>query len=57
VIKVEKKILITGGTGTTGSRIAKRLVRLGAGVRIASRRMPAMAGTEHVYFDWNDQKT
>lgn len=54
---MEKKILITGGTGTTGSRIAKRLVRLGAGVRIASRRMPAMAGTEHVYFDWNDQKT
>ncbi|WP_195258076.1 NmrA family NAD(P)-binding protein [Bacillus paralicheniformis] len=56
-MKVEKKILITGGTGTTGSRIAKRLVRSGAGVRIASRRMPAMAGTEHVYFDWNDQKT
>ncbi|TWM21406.1 hypothetical protein CHCC14821_0825 [Bacillus paralicheniformis] len=26
---MEKKILITGGTGTTGSRIAKRLVRSG----------------------------
>ena len=53
-----KRILITGGTGTTGGRIAKRLIASDTGnVRIASRREPRIAGAEHVYFDWNDETT
>ncbi|MGG4322863.1 NmrA family NAD(P)-binding protein [Bacillus sonorensis] len=53
------RILITGGTGTTGGRIAKRLISSfeGSIVRIASRRKPLMSGAEHVYFDWNDETT
>ncbi|WP_435002695.1 NAD-dependent epimerase/dehydratase family protein [Bacillus atrophaeus] len=50
-------ILITGGTGTTGSRIAKRLIERGYQVRIASRRTAVISGAEHVYFDWNDEST
>lgn len=53
----KEKILITGGTGTTGSRIAKRLTELGYIPRIASRSKPSMAGIEHVYFDWNQEET
>ncbi|MFK8162186.1 MAG: NmrA family NAD(P)-binding protein [Lewinella sp.] len=44
------QILITGGTGKTGSRVAARLQQLGHHVRIGSRRgRPA--------FDWNDPTT
>ncbi|MDN9011707.1 ergot alkaloid biosynthesis protein [Brevibacillus laterosporus] len=51
------KILITGGTGTTGSRIAKKLTELGHNVRIASRAKSQIAGTERVHFDWHDGAT
>jgi uncharacterized protein YbjT (DUF2867 family) len=42
--------LLVGGTGRTGSRVARRLTARGAGVRIASRR-----GTPP--FDWDDRTT
>lgn len=50
----QNPILITGGTGTVGSRIASRLIKLGYRVRIASRKKGALASAEHVYFDWKD---
>jgi uncharacterized protein YbjT (DUF2867 family) len=43
-------ILVLGGTGTTGRRVAERLERLGHAVRIGSRR-----GTPP--FDWDDPST
>ncbi|MFI0264206.1 NAD(P)H-binding protein [Streptomyces sp. NPDC017056] len=43
-------ILVTGGTGKTGRRVAARLERNGASVRVASRLGP-------VRFDWADQTT
>ncbi|UKL00385.1 NmrA family NAD(P)-binding protein [Brevibacillus brevis] len=51
------KILITGGTGTTGSRIAKKLTELGYHPRIASRTKPPLADIEYVHFDWNEVAT
>ncbi|MFD1774760.1 NAD-dependent epimerase/dehydratase family protein [Paenibacillus rhizophilus] len=51
------KILITGGTGKTGSRIARRLKELGYNVRTAGREQSASTIDEHVYFDWNDETT
>ena len=43
-------ILVTGGTGKTGRRVADRLTALGRNVRVASRSTtPA--------FDWNDPTT
>ncbi|XVK84657.1 NAD(P)H-binding protein [Bacillus stercoris] len=50
----QNPILITGGTGTVGSRIASRLIKLGYRVRIASRKKGALANAEYVYFDWKD---
>ncbi len=50
----QQPILITGGTGTTGSRIANRLIELGYRVRIASRKKGELADVEYVYFDWKD---
>lgn len=50
----QNPILITGGTGTTGSRIASRLIELGHRVRIASRKKGALADAEYVYFNWRD---
>ncbi|NLS90027.1 NAD-dependent epimerase/dehydratase family protein [Bacillus subtilis] len=50
----QNPILITGGTGTVGSRIASRLIKLGYRVRIASRKKGALANAEYVYFDWMD---
>lgn len=46
--------LITGGTGTTGSRVARQLRRENHDVRIASR-SPARAN--EVRFDWADATT
>lgn len=48
----QNPILITGGTGTVGSRIASRLIKLGYRVRIASRKKGALADAEYVYFNW-----
>ncbi|MFB7619641.1 NmrA family transcriptional regulator [Kitasatospora sp. NPDC056181] len=43
-------VLVTGGTGKTGRRVAERLTACGREVRIASRTAP-------VPFDWNDDST
>ncbi|MDJ1135850.1 NAD(P)H-binding protein [Streptomyces iconiensis] len=50
-------VLVTGATGTTGSRVADRLAAQGAAVRAASR--APVPGTRHpqVRFDWNDTGT
>ncbi|XXY53620.1 ergot alkaloid biosynthesis protein [Sorangium sp. So ce269] len=47
-------ILVTGGTGKTGGRVARRLVELGHAVRVASRSGGAVAGASSVRFDWSD---
>lgn len=43
-------VLVTGGTGRTGARLARRLTERGVRVRIGSRRAP-------VPFDWHDSST
>jgi len=45
--KEKKPVLILGGTGKTGSRVAAQLQDRGLAVRVASRSSDA-------YFDWND---
>ncbi|MEC3617109.1 NmrA family NAD(P)-binding protein [Bacillus stercoris] len=50
----QNPILITGGTGTVGSRIASRLIKLGYRVRIASRKKGELVNAEYVYFDWKE---
>lgn len=51
-------VLVTGATGTTGSRLAARLAALGHTVRAASRsaRTPH-PGARAVRFDWYDEAT
>lgn len=49
------RFLITGGTGTTGSRVAAALTEQGMSVRVGSR-TPA-PGTHQVRFDWTDPTT
>ncbi|MCX5384840.1 NmrA family NAD(P)-binding protein [Streptomyces sp. NBC_00083] len=49
--------LVTGATGTTGSRLAARLTSAGHRVRAASRRAAPVAGAEPVAFDWYDPAT
>ncbi|WP_437486737.1 NAD(P)H-binding protein [Sorangium sp. So ce1014] len=54
------RVLLTGGTGTTGRAIAARLEAAGARVRIASRTArdaDAREGVEHARFDWADPTT
>jgi uncharacterized protein YbjT (DUF2867 family) len=52
------RVLVTGGTGNTGRRVASRLAELGFAVRAGSRAAPAPGGaTEHVRFDWADAST
>ncbi|MFI0351922.1 NAD(P)H-binding protein [Actinomadura sp. 9N407] len=50
-------ILVTGATGTTGSRIVPRLTALGHTVKAAARRPTAPAGARPVRFDWYDPAT
>jgi ergot alkaloid biosynthesis protein len=50
-------ILITGGSGKTGSRIAKRLIALDQDVRVASRSNKALEGAQSVQFSWYDKAT
>lgn len=54
-------ILVTGGTGNTGGRLADLLDQRGVQVRIASRHQPPStdpaATREHVRFDWLDPAT
>jgi uncharacterized protein YbjT (DUF2867 family) len=47
----ERPVLVLGATGKTGSRVAARLSRQGAGVRTASRH------DSDVRFDWDDPTT
>ena len=54
----KESVLVTGGTGNTGRRIAERLTELGFAVRAGSRGAPASSGaTEQVRFDWADAST
>jgi uncharacterized protein YbjT (DUF2867 family) len=46
----ERKILVLGGKGKTGRRVADRLNKLGKTNRIGSR-------TENPPFDWENQET
>ncbi|MDA2806708.1 Rossmann-fold NAD(P)-binding domain-containing protein [Nocardiopsis suaedae] len=46
-------VLVTGGTGTTGSRVARKLAERGVPHRVASRR----AAGGRVPFDWYDSST
>jgi len=46
----EIKILVLGGKGKTGSRVAERLTKLGKTVRIGSR-------SENPSFDWENPVT
>ncbi|WP_405166866.1 NAD(P)H-binding protein [Nocardia sp. NBC_01499] len=50
----EPTILVTGGTGTTGSRVAAGLYAEGAEVRIASRNPQ---GDKHIRFEWHEPET
>ncbi|MGW0537373.1 NmrA family NAD(P)-binding protein [Streptomyces sp. NPDC003032] len=50
-------ILVTGGTGNTGRRVADRLAGAGHRVRAASRRPDPDAGHESARFDWDDTAT
>jgi len=47
---ISNSILVLGGTGKTGRRIAEQLIRLGYETRIGSRRAD-------IPFDWNDSGT
>ncbi|WP_048648642.1 NAD(P)H-binding protein [Nitratireductor soli] len=49
-VTAQKPILITGGTGKTGRRLAERLTAAGIPVRIGSRRAD-------IPFDWEDPAT
>jgi ergot alkaloid biosynthesis protein len=52
------RVLITGGTGNTGRRVASRLAELGVPVRTASRAAPPSGSAgEHARFDWADAST
>jgi uncharacterized protein YbjT (DUF2867 family) len=46
----QRSVLVLGGTGKTGKRVAKRLKQLGLQIRIASR-------SGNPAFDWNNQET
>ncbi|MFD1852918.1 NAD(P)H-binding protein [Kitasatospora cinereorecta] len=50
-------VLVTGATGTTGSRVADRLVALGHDITPATRRPTSTAGVRGVRFDWHDAGT
>ena len=50
-------ILILGGTGKTGRRLADDLSARGATVRIASRHPSTDGASRHVRFDWDDEST
>ena len=51
------RILLTGGTGKTGRRIARRLAELGHDVRLASRGGTSVNPSPHTLFDWHDVST
>jgi uncharacterized protein YbjT (DUF2867 family) len=49
---VSEPVLVTGATGTTGSRVVHRLRQRGATVRATSRSDPGMT-----HFDWHERAT
>jgi len=51
------KILVTGGTGSTGTALTARLRETGVPFRIASRRPASNTDAERVRFDWEDEAT
>jgi uncharacterized protein YbjT (DUF2867 family) len=51
-----RTVLVTGGTGTTGSRVTAFLRARGVDVRTASRH-PVAGDGRHVLFDWADPGT
>ncbi len=51
------KILVTGGTGSTGTALTARLRETGVPFRIASRRPALNTDAERVRFDWEDEAT
>jgi ergot alkaloid biosynthesis protein len=53
----QPKILLTGGTGTTATAIARRLATRDHRVRLASRHAPGDGTHQHVTFDWTDAST
>ncbi|AKL69319.1 NmrA family NAD(P)-binding protein [Streptomyces sp. Mg1] len=50
-------ILVTGATGTTGSRLVARLAAAGLRVTAAGRSATAVDGARAVRFDWDDPDT
>ncbi|MGY1433860.1 NAD(P)H-binding protein [Streptomyces reniochalinae] len=50
-------VLVIGATGTTGSRVAARLVAEGHHVRAAGRRAAPVHGAQAVRFDWYEPGT
>lgn len=50
----QKFTLVVGATGTTGSRVAARLVSAGRRVKAAGRRATPVDGALPVRFDWDD---
>lgn len=53
----EKRILITGATGKTGSAVCARLEELGIEALAASRSGKSVGNAQGVVFDWMDPKT
>ncbi|HEX6449109.1 MAG TPA: NAD-dependent epimerase/dehydratase family protein [Trebonia sp.] len=51
------RVLVTGATGTTGSRLTELLVARGTAVTSASRSGTGSHGTSGVRFDWYDAST
>ncbi|GAA1002546.1 putative oxidoreductase YesF [Acrocarpospora pleiomorpha] len=51
------RVLVTGATGNTASRLIPKLVGLGVSVTTASRHPSDLAGTTPVKFDWYDSAT
>lgn len=51
------RILVTGGTGSTGTALAARLREAGVPFRIASRQPASDTDAEQVRFDWEDEAT
>ncbi|WP_058041076.1 NAD(P)H-binding protein [Streptomyces roseifaciens] len=49
--------LVTGATGTTGSRTTAQLIAAGHRVKAAGRRATPLPGAEPVRFDWYDPAT
>ncbi|WP_372426119.1 NAD-dependent epimerase/dehydratase family protein [Salinarimonas chemoclinalis] len=49
-----ERILVTGGTGTTGRRVARRLAERGVSVAVGTRRPSA---NHEVRFDWADPRS